>query len=179
MTIDLETPCATHKGRPFHKTEDTRHLLMKFSSQEEYGLRCLLQIAKQPAATIPSISRAEGITEAYVAKLLAVLRKEGFITSTRGQAGGYALARKPDDIIVGQVLNALGGKLYQDDFCDKHKGQHAVCNHTEGCSIKPLWDTVQRAVDQVLDNVTLGQMLGTTASIQLLETPPQRVRVNA
>lgn len=135
---------------------------MKFSSQEEYGLRCLLQVARLDegvSTTIGEISEREGITEPYVAKLLNILRKEGFITSTRGQAGGYRLARRPHEISVGEVLQALGGKLYEDDFCERHAGQNEVCTHTGSCSIRPLWDTVQRAVDRVLNGITLATML--------------------
>ena len=151
---------------------------MKFSSQEEYGLRCLIHIAKQGSATIPGISRAEGITEPYVAKLLAILRREGIIRSTRGQAGGYTLAATPPEIVIGDVLNALGGKLYEDDFCEKHAGATGVCSHSTGCSIKPLWDTVQKAVDEVVNNVTLAQMIE-TSNVRLLDAPPQRQRANA
>lgn len=135
---------------------------MKFSSQEEYGLRCLLQIARQGldgSATIPEISRAEGMTEPYVAKLLNILRRHEFITSTRGQSGGYRLSRPAAQISVAEVLNVLGGKLYEPDFCEKHSGRNEVCAHDGTCSIKPLWDRVQRAVDHVLSAVTLQQVL--------------------
>ncbi|RYG34392.1 transcriptional regulator, partial [bacterium] len=70
---------------------------MKFSTQEDYGLRCLLQIARRPleetALTIPEISRLEGLSQTHVAKLLMLLRQSGFVRSSRGQAGGYRLDR--------------------------------------------------------------------------------------
>ena len=70
---------------------------MKLSSSEEYGLRCLLQLARQTpgSLTIPEISQAEGITHHNVAKLLRILRQGGFVASARGQQGGYALAKPP------------------------------------------------------------------------------------
>jgi Rrf2 family protein len=134
---------------------------MKFSAQEEFGLRCLLVIARNPrgSTTIPEISRAEGITMPHVAKLLSILRKEGFIQSTRGQAGGYSLADAPQNINVGRVLEALGGRLYEDDFCERHSGQLDACAHTGSCAIKGLWSSVQQAVDRVLDNVMLSDLL--------------------
>src|SRR5713226_9003240 len=98
---------------------------MKLSSQEEYGLRCLLHLGRQRAGeslTIPEISRAEGLSEAYVAKLMRILRQSGFVTSVRGQAGGYALARRPDQMNVGQALAALGGRFFESDFCERHTG---------------------------------------------------------
>ena len=72
---------------------------MKLSSSEEYGLRCLLQLARQTpgsSLTIPEISQAEGITHHNVAKLLRILRQGGLVESARGQQGGYALAKPPD-----------------------------------------------------------------------------------
>ena len=67
---------------------------MKFSSQEEYGLRCLLRIARQGGhggLTIPEISGAEGISSFYVAKLLRVLRRAGLVKS----AGFWSFSRNP------------------------------------------------------------------------------------
>ena len=71
---------------------------MKFSSQEEYGLRCLLRIARQgrkASLTIPEISEAEGLSSFYVAKLMRILRRAGLVKSARGQIGGYSLSRPP------------------------------------------------------------------------------------
>jgi Rrf2 family protein len=80
---------------------------MKLSSQEEYGLRCLLQVARSgESLTIAELSRLEGISSPNVAKILRVLRRGGFLKATRGQAGGYTLARPADQIAVGDVLAA-------------------------------------------------------------------------
>ena len=133
---------------------------MKFSAQEEYGLRCLLQLARNgESMTIPEISRVEGLSTTHVAKLLMILRKEGFIVSTRGQSGGYLLAKKPEDIVVGHVLEALGGKLYDGDFCNKHAGQLSICTHAVDCSVRSLWQVVQTAVDNVVNRMTLADLL--------------------
>jgi Rrf2 family protein len=149
---------------------------LKFSAQEEYGLRCLLQIARlapEDSMSIPEISRQEGLSATHVAKLLMILRKEGFITSTRGQAGGYTLARSANQIALGEVLAALGGKLYDDEFCGRHAGQQSVCTHAVDCSLKSLWQVIQTAVDQVVDRLTLADLLGsdTRASVQLFDSP--------
>jgi Rrf2 family protein len=135
---------------------------MKFSAQEEYGLRCLLQIARLGpggSMTIPEISKVEGLTPTHVAKLTMILRKEGFINSTRGHAGGYALARPPEEIIVGDVLAALGGKLYDDEFCNRHAGQLSICTHAVDCSVRSLWQVIQASVDNVIGKLTLAEML--------------------
>jgi Rrf2 family protein len=109
--------------------------------------------------TIPEISKVEGLSSTHVAKLLMILRKEGFIKSTRGQAGGYALARRAEEIFVGDVLAALGGKLYDHSFCNRHSGQLSICTHAIDCSVRSLWQIVQDAVDGVVNRITLADLL--------------------
>jgi Rrf2 family protein len=135
---------------------------MKFSSQEEYGLRCLLRIARDgngKGLTIPEISRAEGISQAHTAKLLRLLRLGGFIESSRGQIGGYTLTRPPGKILVGEVLSVLGGRLYDDKFCDTHAGFQSICSNTIDCSIRSLWLMLQKAVDGVLTRLTIEDLI--------------------
>src|SRR6185437_11743695 len=124
--------------------------LMKLSSHEEYGLRCLLQVARQGidgSATIPEISRGEGISVPYAAKLLRILRQGGFVKAARGKAGGYTLALPPERICVDDALTVLGGRLYEADFCNRHSGTQTDCAHSTDCSIRSLWRALQGAVD--------------------------------
>jgi Rrf2 family protein len=135
---------------------------MKLSSQEEYGLRCLLRVGRaegDDSVTIPQLSRDEGITEPNVAKMMRVLRQGGFVQSTRGQSGGYALARPAAQINVGEVLACLGGRLYEPGFCDSHTGIERLCTHMPDCSIRSVWRMLQTAVDQVLNRITLKDLL--------------------
>lgn len=135
---------------------------MKFSAQEEYGLRCLVAIADRNAPaglTIPELSRMEGLSQPHVAKMLALLRKAGFVKSTRGQLGGYTLAREPERIVIGDVLEALGGRLYEPEFCDRHAGTLDSCAHAGSCSLRPLWERIQSAVDTVVYRVTLRDLI--------------------
>lgn len=135
---------------------------MRFTANEEYGLRCLLRLGKQGtegSLTIPEISRAEGISTPYVAKIMRLLRRGGFVQSTRGKAGGYSLARPADQILVGELLALLGGRLFEPDFCDRHSGLGNVCTNTVDCSIRSLWRGVQLVVDHVLSKITLGDLL--------------------
>jgi Rrf2 family protein len=135
---------------------------MKLSSHEEYGLRCLLQVAHQGAtgsATIPEISRHEGISIAYVAKLMRILRQAGFVKAARGKAGGYTLALPPEQICVGDALTILGGRIYEDDFCNRHSGTLTSCAHSTDCSVRSLWRAVQGAVDGILRKTTLRDLL--------------------
>ena len=106
---------------------------MKLSSQEEYGLRCLLHLARHDlgtSLTIPEISQSEGISHHNVGKMLRILRQGGFVESERGQHGGYVLARAPEHIVIADVLNALGGRLFDSNFCEQHSGAEENCSHT-------------------------------------------------
>ncbi len=135
---------------------------MKFSAQEEYGLRCLVAIARQgseASLTIPEISRMEGLTPSHVAKLMAILRKSGFVKSTRGQLGGYSLSKEPMKIKIKDVLESLGGRLFHDGFCDRHSGIEPHCVHEGDCLLHPLWTNIQEAVDVVVSRYTLEDVL--------------------
>ncbi len=67
---------------------------MKLTANEEYGIRCLVRLGYAgQGLTIPEISQAEGVSPAYAAKILRVLRKGGFVKAARGKEGGYTLAR--------------------------------------------------------------------------------------
>lgn len=137
---------------------------MKFSTQEEFGIRCLLRVAKQEGEkglTIPEISKAEGITTHNTAKILRALRMGGFLASSRGQIGGYSLSRPANEILVKDVLDVLGGKLYDGDFCNDHRGAVNVCTHSIDCSIRSLWQMLQSAVDGVLKNLSLKDLIAT------------------
>ncbi len=146
---------------------------MKFSTQEEYGLRCLIRIAKSKSPnglTIPEISELEGLSTAHVGKLLRILRLGEFIESSRGQTGGYKLARPPDEIIIGEALAALGGKLYESSFCDIHSGVQNICTNTIDCSIRSLWSKVQSLLDSVLNKLTLKDLLGNEDEVSSIVT---------
>src|SRR5438876_5529899 len=119
---------------------------MKITSQEEYGLRCLLCLAAADgqSLTIPEIAAAEGLSTPYVAKLLAVLRQAGLIDSVRGRAGGYRLARRPLDITLGEVLAVLGEPIFDDPgYCLRHAGTETDgnCVHSGRCNLKDLWQS--------------------------------------
>ncbi len=134
---------------------------MKLSAQEEYGLRCLVRVAQHQAnLTIPEIAGAEGIAPHNVAKYLRLLRQGGFVDSERGQNGGYSLASPPDSISLAEVVAALGGRLFDPGFCDHFAGVEDACHHSAvECSIRGLWGRVQNAVDEVLSQTTLSDLL--------------------
>lgn len=135
---------------------------MKLSAQEEYGLRCLIHMARLQegeSLSIPEISKAEGLSIPNVAKLMRLLRLGGIVTSVRGQAGGYTLALPADQISVGSVMDVLGGRFFSPKFCDRHSGLGKVCTHATDCALRVLWTTVQEVLDGVLRKVTLKDLL--------------------
>ncbi len=79
--------------------------------------------------------------------------------STRGQTGGYTLARPAEEINVGEVLGSLGGRFFESEFCERYPGSAGICTHTVDCSIRSLWHAVQHVVDDVLGKTTLQDLL--------------------
>ena len=135
---------------------------MKITAQEEYGLRILLRIAgcrDAEGMSIPQLSEAEGIGPHYVAKLTRILRLEGFTNSTPGYKGGYILAKPAKEIIINDVLKGLGGALYDKKFCGSHSGTLNLCINSVDCSSRSLWKMIQFTVDQLLDKITLADLV--------------------
>lgn len=138
---------------------------MKVSAQEEYGLRCMLQLARHEATgtveplTLAEVARHEGLTVAYVAKIVRRLRRAGLVKSVLGRSGGYSLTREPGRITVAEVLNSLGGRLYTNDYCNRFTGDRASCAHLGDCTIQTLWGVVEGLLDRVLGQTTLRDLL--------------------
>lgn len=135
---------------------------MKITAQEEYGVRILLRIARchdNNGMSIPQLSEAEGITNAYTAKITRKLRMEGYINSTPGNKGGYVLARSASLINMNEVLKTLGGPLFNKSFCGGHSGALKLCTNSVDCSVRSLWQMIQFSVDQLLDKVTLSDLI--------------------
>ena len=137
---------------------------MKISAQEEYGLRCLLRLSQSEhqALTLPEIAAAEGLSVAYVAKLMGVLRDAGLIDSVRGRSGGYRLAKAPEEIGLGSLLLVLGEPLYDEGgYCERHAGvsPDGVCVHHGACSLRALWQTLEKWMRGTLNQITLADLV--------------------
>ena len=135
---------------------------MRLTSQEEYGLRCLLRVARgQDSMTTPEIAVREGLTQAHVHKLMRLLRRGGLVKSVRGRNGGYQLARPAEEINVGAALAALGDRFYSSDFCQEHTGSERTCVRNSDCSIRSLWIAIDHAVQHALQSTKLSDLLRT------------------
>ena len=135
---------------------------MQLLASEEYGLRCLLQVAGAPDGAPVAISRiagAEGLSPEYTAKLMRELRLGGLVESVRGAEGGYRLARPAADISVWETLQVLGGPLYSEAFCACHPGQQEACVRSHDCSIRALWRRLESLLRHTLEEISLSDLV--------------------
>jgi Rrf2 family protein len=141
---------------------------MKISAQEEYGLRCLLQLARAElggeSLTLSQIARLEGISAANAGKLMWILSKAGLVQSQRGTKGGYYLARPASEIHLNQVIRVVEGDPV-DSHCKSYAGVLDACVHTGDCGIRPVIVELHQIVDNALADITLSQLLGTEANV--------------
>ena len=140
---------------------------MKVSAQEEYGLRCLLQLARLgegEALTLGQIAEREGISQANAGKVLWLLNKAGLVNSTRGTKGGYTLARAAAEIRLSEIIKVLDeGEV--DGHCKTYPGVLDSCVHTGDCGIRSVIVNVHEAVERALSAITLAQLTGSERSV--------------
>lgn len=136
---------------------------MKITAQEEYGLRCLLQLArlteKNSLASLNDIAASEKITPDYAAKLLMILRQANLAESVRGKSGGYRLARPPEKIYLDEVICVLSGEMFESNSCSQFPGNDLKCVHISCCSIRSVWLSISQLLINLLKQVTLKDLL--------------------
>ncbi len=140
---------------------------MKISAQEEYGLRCLLQLAflsDGDSLTLPQIAEREGISTANAGKLMWLLNKAGFVSATRGTKGGYALARPAGEIRLNEVIKVLDADVL-NKHCESYTGILDSCVHKGDCGIRPVIVGLHEIVENALSQITLAQLVGSEASV--------------
>ncbi len=133
---------------------------MKITALEEYGLRCLVQLARReggrPVAA-REIAEREGLTVEYVTQLLSRLRQAGVVRSVRGSRGGYLLVAPAATTTMGDVSRALGDPILER-LCASYTGTKPQCVHDGGCGILDFWTDVAGRVHSVLDEYTLADL---------------------
>ena len=135
---------------------------MKISAQEEYGLRCLVQLAtlgKGESLTLNQIAEREGVSQANAGKLMWLLNKAGFVQAMRGTKGGYTLARPSGEIYLNEVIKILDADEI-DNHCEGYKGILEMCIHKGDCGIRPVIVGLHQIVNEALSNITLAQLVG-------------------
>ena len=140
---------------------------MKISAQEEYGLRCLVQLAnlkEGDSLTLPQIADREGISVANAGKLMWLLNKAGFVHSTRGTKGGYSLARPAEEIRLNEIIKVLDEDVMQK-HCGSYTGVLDSCVHSGDCGIRPVLIGLHEIVENALSQITLAQLVGEEQSV--------------
>jgi len=140
---------------------------MKISAQEEYGLRCLVQLATLrvgESLTLPQIAELEGISTANAGKLMWLLNKAGFVLSTRGTKGGYALARPAAEIRVSEIIKVLDEDVLSK-HCESYTGVLDTCVHKGDCGIRPVIVGLHEIVEHALSQITLAQLVGNESKV--------------
>lgn len=134
---------------------------MRITTLAEYGVICALHLAKRTSdgpVTGREIASREKLPVDYVEQILLRLRRAGIVRSTRGAHGGYALAQRPDQISVRDVIAA--SELHTFDLhCVSHPVESERCSASHACSIRPVWLLLQQRIDSVLDGVRLSDLL--------------------
>lgn len=131
--------------------------MLKFSTRARYGLRAMVDLAinsdlDKPVA-LRDIAEREGISDAYLEQLMALLRKDGLVRSVRGAQGGYILARRPAQITAGEVIRCLEGPLAPTDCVNEDEPE--FCERSGICVTRGMWEKIKEAVAGVLDGTTL------------------------
>jgi len=135
---------------------------MKITALEEYGLRCMMQLAHAASdtpVTGAQVAENEGLTADYAGKLLNLLTQAGLVSSVRGRNGGFVLARPAADITVADIVGALSNDLFDSEYCERHVGAGNVCVRDASCALRPVWATVSEMLTLTLQGITLLDLL--------------------
>jgi len=130
---------------------------MRISMRTDYGVRAVVELAqhygKGPVQS-KDIALRQGIPEAYLDQLLAVLRKAGLVYSTRGPQGGHVLARPPAEMTLGQVVAALEGTQAPVACLEP---AHS-CFLVPECAQREVWAQLQELTWRLLEATTIEEM---------------------
>jgi Rrf2 family protein len=131
---------------------------MKMSTRGRYGLRAMLELGRcfgDEPLLMATLAEREGLSRKYLHTLLTGLKSAGLVRSVRGAGGGFVLARDPSEITLAEILYALEGSLSLVSCVADER----VCDRTGGCTAHQVWQELSGAIEGVIDNVTLGDMI--------------------
>jgi Rrf2 family iron-sulfur cluster assembly transcriptional regulator len=134
---------------------------VRITTWAEYGLICALHLARridEGPVTGRDVAEKERLPTDYVEQILLRLRRAGIVRSTRGARGGYVLDRPPEEISVRQVIQASELATFEL-HCVTHPVNEERCADSHSCSIRPVWQLLQRRIDDVLEGVRLADLL--------------------
>jgi Rrf2 family transcriptional regulator, iron-sulfur cluster assembly transcription factor len=130
---------------------------MKLSTRSRYGTRLMLDMAEhyqEGPIQLGTIAKRQDISVKYLEQLIIPLKKANYVTSVRGARGGHMLAKRPDEITVGEIVALLEGGIQLSDCSDKPE----VCGRSDQCLTRLVWKEASRAVYDKLDAITLSDL---------------------
>ena len=131
---------------------------MKISTRGRYGTRMMLDLAahhEEGPTPLREIAKRQDLSVKYLEQLIIPLKAAGFIRSVRGARGGYILARKPEKISVGQIINTLEGGLSLVDCVEDPK----ICDREEECLTRDIWLRMSERLMEELSALSLRDVL--------------------
>ena len=131
---------------------------MMISTRGRYALRVMLDLATDETGTyvpLDTIARRQGISEKYLESILAALSRAGLVLALRGKGGGYKLNRKPDDYPIGEILRLTEKSLAPVTCLEEGMD----CPQAESCPTLPLWQGLDRVIEDYLMAHTLADLL--------------------
>jgi Rrf2 family protein len=132
---------------------------MIVSTKGRYALRVMVCLAQQPAeAYVPlkEIAESENISQKYLESIMTVLSKAGFLDAVHGKGGGYRLNRPAEGYTIGSILKLTEGSLAVVSCTSQGP---AACSRTECCQTKPMWDRLDKMIDDFFEGITLADLL--------------------
>jgi Rrf2 family protein len=154
--------------------------MLKFSKKADYGLMAVQYIASVQFGDLhrARVVNTKEIAEEYhipvelLAKVLQTLARQGIVESQNGPKGGYLLARNAREITIAQVLEAIEGPLGITDCHQEQDDKTMSCSCFNHCNIRTPLLKVQDSIYQLLNNMTVADMMGGTPliTVQSLST---------
>lgn len=129
------------------------------TTRSRYGLRLLVELAERgmaQATDLGSVARRQDIPELYLSKLATPLKAAGILRSERGAKGGYRLARRPEDITVLDVVEALEGRSSLLECT----GEPGACVRSGECKTLPIWSGLDKVIQDYLRGISLADAAG-------------------
>jgi len=130
---------------------------MQITRETDYAIRCVhfLSSAKDGPLIVDRIAEHMCIPKTFLAKILQKLVKAGIVTSFRGAKGGCQLSRRPADITLLDVIEAIQGPVAMN-ACALDS---SVCGLSNTCSDHPVWIEVRKQVENILRNKNFAEFL--------------------
>lgn len=132
---------------------------MKISTKGRYALRMLIDLAEHGNdgfIALKDIAERQGISKKYLEQIVPVLNKSDILQTNRGFQGGYKLAQSPDKYTIGKILRLTEGSLAPVSCLDQNPNQCERCNE---CITLPIWQGLNKVINDYLDNITLQDIL--------------------